>query len=212
MYVTFTCLVLTYGGKLNKIVISKRGRKMRVISGTAKGTVLYSLEGDATRPTLDRVKEALFNIIQTKIPEAEILDLFSGSGALGIEALSRGAKKAVLCDKSKKAMYIINQNLEKTHLKGQALLIQEDYKIALNSLKERFQFDIIFLDPPYAKDFAKIAVEKIIEFELLKQDGLMIIETDEEERMLEQIKDLNVIVKDIRKYGRVHIIFLNRKG
>ncbi len=185
---------------------------MRVISGTAKGTVLYSLEGDTTRPTLDRVKEALFNIIQTKIPEAEILDLFSGSGALGIEALSRGAKKAVLCDKSKKATHIINQNLEKTHLKGEALLIQEDYKIALNSLKERFQFDIIFLDPPYAKDFAKIAVEKIIEFELLKQDGMMIIETDEEERMLEQIKDLNVIVKDIRKYGRVHIIFLNRKG
>lgn len=185
---------------------------MRVISGTAKGTVLYSLEGKETRPTLDRVKEAIFNILQGEIPDAEILDLFAGSGALGIEALSRGAKKAVLCDKSKSAINIITKNLEKTHLNKQAILLQEDYKVALNSLKERFQFDIIFLDPPYAKDFVAQAVEKILAFQLLKQGGMIMIETDEEERILEEIKDLSVIVRDLRKYGRVHLIFLNRKG
>lgn len=184
---------------------------MRVISGTAKGTVLYSLEGNATRPTLDRVKEAIFNILQMEIPNAEVLDLFAGSGALGIEALSRGAKRAVLCDRSRNAINIINKNLEKTHFTKKAILLGEDYKVALDSLKERFQFDIIFLDPPYAKDFVAQAVEKILEFELLKQDGMIMIETDEEERILEEIKDLNVIVRDLRKYGRVHLIFLGSK-
>ena len=185
---------------------------MRVISGTAKGTVLYALEGNETRPTLDRVKEAMFNILQVDIQEAEILDLFSGSGALGIESLSRGAKRAVFCDKSKNAVEIITKNLEKTHLNPKAIIMQKDYEKALEFLKNQFQFDFIFLDPPYAKDFVKIAVQKIIALDLLKKDGTIVIETDEEERILKEIKDTDVIVKDLRKYGRVHLIFLNRKG
>ena len=93
---------------------------MRVISGTAKGKKLNSLEGLETRPTLDRVKEAVFNIIQFDIKDSVVLDLFSGSGALGIEALSRGAKEAILCDASSKAIKIINKNLEETRLKDKA--------------------------------------------------------------------------------------------
>lgn len=184
---------------------------MRVISGTAKGTLLYTLEGDTTRPTLDRVKEAMFNILQMNLQDSEVLDLFSGSGALGIEALSRGAKRVVFCDQSKKAMEIIRKNLEKTHLTEKAITIQEDYEKALDLLKKQFQFDYIFLDPPYAKDFAKIALQNIIAMDLLKEDGTIIIETDEEERILKEIKDTDVIVRDLRKYGRVHLIFLGSK-
>lgn len=181
---------------------------MRVISGTAKGTILYSLEGDNTRPTLDRVKEALFNIIQNDIQDAQVLDLFSGSGSLAIEAMSRGAKEAVLCDKSRNAVQIIEKNLEKTHLKSKAIIIKDDYIKALNFLKEKYQFDLIFLDPPYAGDMIKKAIEEIINLKLLKQDGIIIIETDEENRILKDIENMNIHVYDLRKYGRVKLIFL----
>ena len=126
---------------------------MRIISGSAKGTKLYTLEGDATRPTLDRVKEPLFSIIQHYIVGANILDLFAGSGALGLEALSRGADKAILCDYSRKAVNIIKQNIEKTKLTEKTEVWNMDYKKALEKLKDNSQkFDIIFLDPPYRKN------------------------------------------------------------
>lgn len=185
---------------------------MRVISGTAKGTILYSLEGNNTRPTLDRVKEALFNMLQINIQDTEVLDLFSGSGALAIEALSRGASKAVLCDKSKDAIKIIEKNLEKTRLKEKAIILNNDYIKALEFLKHKFKFDFIFLDPPYAGEMVKNAVNQIIELDLLKQEGIIIIETDEEERILKDLQNINVNVYDLRKYGRVKLIFLNRKG
>lgn len=185
---------------------------MRVISGIAKGTILYTLEGSNTRPTLDRVKESLFNIIQNDIKDTEILDLFSGSGALAIEALSRGAKTAVLCDKSKEAVQVIQKNLEKTHLKEKSIIIKDDYIKVLNFLKNKFKFDYIFLDPPYAGDMIRKAIEQIINLELLKKEGTIILETDEEERVLEEIKNMDVNVYDLRKYGRVKLIFLNRKG
>ena len=185
---------------------------MRVISGTAKGTILYTLEGNNTRPTLDRVKEALFNVIQTSIQEARVLDLFSGSGALAIEAMSRGAKKVVLCDKSKQAIDIIEKNLKKTHMEKNVVVIKKDYKEALNFLKGRIQFDFIFLDPPYGGDMITIAIEEIIKLDLLDKGGKIIIETDQEERVLKQIENMKVDVCDLRKYGRVKLIFLNRKG
>ena len=106
---------------------------MRIISGTARGTKLYTLEGQATRPTLDRVKESLFNIIQNEISNSIFLDLFSGSGAIGLEAASRGAKKVILCDKSKDAIKIINKNIDKTHLKEKIELYNLDYEALLNT-------------------------------------------------------------------------------
>ena len=96
---------------------------MRIISGKAKGTKLYTLEGNNTRPTLDRVKESIFNIIQNEIEEAKVLDLFSGSGAIGLEFLSRGAKEAVICDKSKDAIEIIKKNIEKTQTKTEKIFL-----------------------------------------------------------------------------------------
>ena len=101
---------------------------MRIISGTARGTKLYTLEGTNTRPTLDRIKESLFSIIQNKIKNAFVLDLFSGSGALALESLSRGAKKAILCDNSKESIEIIKKNIVKTHFEDKIQLFCSDYK------------------------------------------------------------------------------------
>ena len=129
---------------------------MRVISGKAKGTKLGTIEEQSTRPTLDRVKESLFNIINTKIEDSIVLDLFAGSGALGIECISRGAKQVYFCDKSKQAINQIKQNLIKTRFEQQAVIFQNDY---INCLKECAQkqivFDLIFLDPPYANDLIR---------------------------------------------------------
>lgn len=180
---------------------------MRIISGKARGTKLYTLDGTATRPTLDRVKESLFNIIQNDIEDSTVLDLFSGSGAIGLEFLSRGAKRAVLCDSSKDAIKIIKQNVQKTHFEEKV----EVYNMEFTELVERLQnqkFDIIYIDPPYATDFIKISLEKIIEYELVNENTKIIVETDDETRILNQIEKMDVEITDKRKYGRATIIFL----
>ena len=180
---------------------------MRIISRKARGTKLYTLDGTATRPTLDRVKESLFNIIQNDIEDSTVLDLFSGSGAIGLEFLSRGAKRAVLCDSSKDAIKIIKQNVQKTHFEEKV----EVYNMEFTKLVERLQnqkFDIIYIDPPYATDFIKISLEKIIEYELVNENTKIIVETDDETRILNQIEKMDVEITDKRKYGRATIIFL----
>ena len=180
---------------------------MRIISGKARGTKLYTLDGTATRPTLDRVKESLFNIIQNDIEDSTVLDLFSGSGAIGLEFLSRGAKRAVLCDSSKDAIKIIKQNVQKTHFEEKV----EVYNMEFTKLVERLQnqkFDIIYIDPPYATDFIKISLEKIIEYVLVNENTKIIVETDDETRILNQIEKMDVEITDKRKYGRATIIFL----
>ncbi len=185
---------------------------MRVISGTARGKKLISLEGLETRPTLDRVKEAVFNILQFDIKNANILDLFSGSGALAIEALSRGASSAVLCDSSNKAIKIINKNLELTKVKDKARVINKDYIETLKILKdETKKFDIIFLDPPYKSDYVVISIQKILQGNLLNKNGIIVVETNDENK-IEDIKNIKSIeFYDTRRYGIVHIIFI-RKG
>ena len=110
---------------------------MRIISGRARGTKLFTNEGEETRPTLDRVKESVFNIIQNRIPESTVLDLFSGSGAIGLEFASRGARKVLMCDKSKRAKAIIEANIEKTHLKDNVYFYNLDYKELLKKFKKK---------------------------------------------------------------------------
>ena len=134
--------------------------------------------------------------------------MFSGSGALGLEALSRGAKKAILCDNSKKAIQIIENNIKKTKLNAE--IINDDFIKCLEKLKEK-QFDIIFLDPPYETNYIERAINKILECNLLKKDGLIIAETDNQ-KIVENIEKLDITVNSIRKYGRVILIFLKRKG
>ena len=185
---------------------------MRIISGTAKGTKLYTLEGQETRPTLDRVKESLFNIIQNEIKDIVFLDLFSGSGAIGLEAASRGAKKVILCDKSKEAINIINRNIEKTHLIDKVKLYNLDFKDFLNT-KVKENVDIIYIDPPYNSDYAIESLKIIIKQKIANENSKIIIETDNEEKISKQLEKLDVEIIDKRKYGRAILIFLKiRKG
>ena len=182
---------------------------MRVISGSARGTTLHSIDDINTRPTLDRVKESLFNIIQNQVEDAVVLDLFAGSGAIGIEFLSRGAEKVYFCDKSPKAVDMIKKNLDKTKLKDKATILNNDYIDCIDKIKN-IKFDIIFLDPPYKENFSKQAIKKISESKLLKNEGIIIEETDEPERDIKEIENINIDYKiyDLRKYGRASLIFL----
>lgn len=183
---------------------------MRIISGKARGTKLYTLEGENTRPTLDRVKESVFSIIQSEIEGAKILDLFAGSGAIGLEFLSRGAQKAVLCDKSKEAVNIIKKNIEKTHMEQETQVFNTDFEKCLEKLKNE-QFDIIYVDPPYETNYILKSLEKIIKLNIAKEECLIIIETDDEQRIEKEIKNIDVEIVDKRKYGRATIIFLSLK-
>ena len=184
---------------------------MRIIGGKARGTKLYTLEGLTTRPTLDRVKESIFNIIQKDIQDSEVLDLFAGSGAISLEMLSRGAKKAIICDKSKQAIEIIKKNIEKTRMQEYVEIYNMDYEKCLEENKDKI-FDFIYLDPPYNTNFIEKSLEIIIKHKMLKNDGTIILETDDENRILDKIKNMDVIIKDKRKYGRASIIFLNIKA
>ena len=180
---------------------------MRIISGKARGTKLYTLEGIETRPTLDRVKESLFNIISDRIYDSYVLDLFSGSGAIGLEFASRGAKQVVLCDASKKATDIIQKNIEKTHLEEIVRLHNFDFKKMLEKVKDK-KFDIIYLDPPYKTDYIKEAISLIKNNNLLNEDGIIIAETDEPEKIKKQLEEINAQIIDQRKYGRANLFFI----
>ena len=183
---------------------------MRIISGKARGTKLYTLDGENTRPTLDRVKESLFNIIQSKINDCIFLDLFSGSGAIGLEAASRGAKKVILCDSSKEAIQIITRNIEKTHTEEQIELYHTSSQELLeNKIKEKV--DILYIDPPYKTNLAFESVKIILDKKIINKKSIMIIETDEVERVISQVRNLKIEIIDQRRYGRAHLIFLKEK-
>ena len=147
---------------------------MRVITGKARGVALKTPEGLQTRPTTDRVKEALFSIIQFDIPGARVLDLFGGTGQLGIEAISRGAASVVFVDSGEPACRLIRENLNRTKLTEQAQVLRSDYLQYLKRCKDRF--DIIFLDPPYAEIFLENSLKIITEIDILQSDGIIVAE------------------------------------
>ena len=147
---------------------------MRVISGKARGVQLKTPDGMHTRPTADRVKEALFSIIQFDLPGAKVLDLFGGTGQLGIEALSRGAKSAVFVDEREDACRMIRENLKRTKLEEQARVQRADYMLFLKNCHE--PFDIIFLDPPYAEVFLENSLKMITEIDILQSGGIIVTE------------------------------------
>ena len=165
---------------------------MRVITGSARGMTLRTLEGDNVRPTTDKVKEAVFSAIQFELEGRRILDLFAGSGQLGIEALSRGAKSAVFVDADKNAIRIIKENLAKTRLDSSAIVAQSD-SIAFLSMTDKI-FDIAFLDPPYETGLLQKALSKIDEH--IADGGVVICEHPFKEELEDEIGGL----KKYREY------------
>ena len=147
---------------------------MRVISGTARGRKLLEPDGKRIRPSTDKVKESLFNIIQFDIEGRHVLDLFAGSGQLGIEALSRGAASCVFVDESPEAIKLVNANLHHCGLEEAAVVVRGD---AFSYLERGERFDLIFLDPPYETGHIDRALERIIEFDILKDNGIIICES-----------------------------------
>ena len=179
---------------------------MRVISGSKRGAKLTFVENDFVRPTTDRVKEAVFNIIQFHILGASVLDLFAGSGGLGIEALSRGAQKAVFIDNRKDTFAALKKNLDKTGFTELAECRLTDFELYLRSCKERF--GLIFLDPPYHQGLAQRALERIAQAGLLRHDGRSVLECDWDEQII--LPSCFEPVKQTR-YGRVKITILKIK-
>lgn len=181
---------------------------MRVISGKCRGTHLIAPEGMETRPTTDRIKETLFNMIAFDLPECEFLDLFSGSGAIGIESLSRGAKRAVFVDQGDKALNCIRENLEKTRLKDSAQILNCSAQEAIRSLGQKKEsFDIIFMDPPYALEGIDELIGIIAEYEVLKEDGYIILE-----RSTKSIVNLpqNLVLWKEKRYKTTTLSFIKK--
>lgn len=180
---------------------------MKVISGKYKGRVLEGYTMDGTRPTMERVKESVFAILQNKMPNSIVLDLFTGSGNLGIESLSQGAKEAYLVDLSSTAISTVEKNLKKIGIR-EAHVLKMDYLDALRYFeKEKIQFDLIFLDPPYQSDYIVNSLEKIEEYNLVKDNGMVICETDQS---LSYDKFSSLVVVKEKKYGGKIVVFLEK--
>lgn len=179
---------------------------LRVIAGSAKGHKLKTIKGDTTRPTSDRVKESLFNIISQYIPESYVLDLYAGTGNLGIEALSRGAKAAVFVDKSRECADIISENLIHTKLFDNAKVITGEVSNVVSRLAQDYgKFDMIFLDPPYNKNLVEETLNIIVNSGIIKNDGIIIAESDIDDIIPKRIG--TYILKRNQKYGDTVLSF-----
>ena len=181
---------------------------MRVITGSARGVRLQAPKGMDTRPTLDQVKEGIFSAIQFEVEGRRVLDLFAGSGQMGIEALSRGAKSAVFVDMRQDACAVVRSNLEKTRLTPNAQVLRSDYLSYLSHCRETF--DLIFLDPPYADDLLERAVAHIARFDILAPDGIMIAESPAEKE-LPKLSAPYRVAREYR-YGRIKVTLYRRDG
>jgi len=178
---------------------------MRVITGKARGRKLYTLSGNDVRPTTDVVKEAVFSIIQFGIEGRVFLDAYAGSGQMGIEALSRGAKKAVFLDNSRQSCEIVKKNLELTQLSENAIVKNTDTLSYLLGTPERF--DIVFIDPPYRTGILTQTLERITG--VMNKGGVIICEHPFDEKVPEELQDF--VLKKEYKYGKIMITVYSHK-
>ena len=185
---------------------------MRIITGKARGTKLQTLAGEATRPTAERTKEAIFSMINFDIAGAKVLDLFAGSGQLGLEALSRGAQHAVFNDSSREAAAIIRANAEKTRLADACEILSTDWQAVLRLFAGRERFELSFLDPPYAGGFLPKVLGKMIEWDLLADGAVIVCESANEEDVFGGDEDLKnqFTVRRVARYGAACITILEK--
>lgn len=178
---------------------------MRIITGSAKGAVLKTLEGETTRPTAEKVKEAVFSALQFDLEGRTFLDLFAGSGQMGLEALSRGAVRAVFIDEAREAMEIVKENARKTGFFDRSHFLVSDYRNYLRKAAGREKFDIVFIDPPYAEEIAVDAMLRVIKADMAKAGTLFVLE-GESDLSGEALPSSLTLVRS-KKYGRtfVHI-------
>ena len=179
---------------------------MRVISGKARGLKLNTPKNDDVRPTTDRVKESLFNMINSYIMESDILDLFAGTGSLGIECLSRGANQCIFVDNSKESINIVKSNIKKARVENESIVLNLDFKSAINSLSSKNkQFDVIFMDPPYYKNMFSDALSAVDNNNLLKEDGIIVVEHDTVDKFPDNMGRLYKSRE--KKYGNTTLTF-----
>ena len=184
---------------------------MRVIAGSAKRTQLKTIEGLGTRPTTDRIKETLFNMIAPYLYDCMFLDLFAGSGAIGIEALSRGAMEAVFVENNHKAMACVKENLKKTHLESKGMTMSVDVMTALYKLEGEKQFDYIFMDPPYGQEWEKKVLTYLADSDLIADRGVVIVEASKDTDF-SYVEDLGYDILKIKEYKTNQHVFLTPAG
>ena len=183
---------------------------MRIIAGTARSLPLRAPEGLDTRPTSDQIKETLFNMLQYDIPGCYFLDLFAGSGQMGLESLSRGGEYSVFVDNNRKAAKCIEENIHFTKFDTQARLINSDVISALYTLEGKYKFDIVFMDPPYNKELEKNVLTYLKDSSILKPDTIIIVEASVETNF-DYVEELGFELVKYKKYKTNAHIFLKRK-
>ncbi|MEA4852740.1 MAG: 16S rRNA (guanine(966)-N(2))-methyltransferase RsmD [Christensenella sp.] len=176
---------------------------MRIIAGEKRGTKLTSPIGENTRPTTDRVRESLFGSIQFEVTGAQILDLFAGSGALGLEALSRGAKEAVFCDVDAGSIKVIEKNIETLGYAAKSKVIKNDFLNAIALFKNTRKFDIVFIDPPYKRGYYEAVFEALASGEVLAGDALLVAESAQGL----EIEGKGFVFDKRKKYGKTFLDF-----
>ncbi len=161
---------------------------MRVIAGSARRLLLKTIDSQDTRPTTDRIKETLFNMLQFEVPGIDFLDLFSGSGAIGIEAISRGSKRAVFVENNPKAVRCIQENIEHCKFTEQSLVMSQDYMSALNRLNGKgYRFGVVFMDPPYNHGFERKAMQLMHDMDYVDENTIFIVEADINDDLVDEI-------------------------
>ena len=189
---------------------------MRIITGRARGVRLDTLAGENTRPTSERAKEAVFSMLQFEIQGKEVLDLFAGSGQMGLEAVSRGAKTALLCDHSREAVAVIRSNAIKTKLAPFCEIVCSDYTAVLRNCRRKKSFDLVFLDPPYASDYLPRALRGLLEGQLLSPGAILVCESGDPNAVFGKDSALAESYRVLRsaRYGIAYVTYLsleNRK-
>lgn len=182
---------------------------MRVIAGSKRSMPLKTAAGLETRPTQDRTKETLFNVLQNDVPGSVFLDLFSGSGAIAIEALSRGAKRAYLVENARAAAACIKENLAFTKLTESAVLMETDVMTALRRLEGKEVFDVVFMDPPYHRGYEREALEYLAASSLIGEDTLLVVEASNETEF-DYLDDIGFSIIKVKRYKNNSHIFIRK--